>query len=314
MSDWPSDTRVEKLSTRGMHYLHTIERHGGIRAAADALGINPSAISRKIAQMETAFDVVLLQRRGRGVVVSDVGMSVIEYFRDRQRRENGIVMQLEAYRGLRQGRVTIAVGEGFVENLLAGALSRFSGEYPDIVVDLRAGATAQVLAMVRDDVADLGLCAGASREPAIRARAFKGAPICALVSPDHDLAKQEVPLRVADLAAHRLIFMPEHFAIQQYVDAMARAEGMTLSAAVRCDLFSAAQAIAAAGLGVAFMSRQTARLYVNAGLLVALDIDHPIARDFSRQLVRRVGRRASPAAAYLWRQLGEALLGGAVGI
>jgi len=299
----------EKISVRGMRYLHEIALHGGMRAAADALGINASVISRRVAQMEAEFGVVLLERRGRGVAVSDIGLNIIEYFREQRRRENGMILQLEAYKGLRQGQITIALGEGFVENLLANALASFSQEYPNIAVELRAGATGQVLAMVRDDVADLGLCAGASREPAIRTRVFKGAPLCALVSPAHRLATAS-KVTMKQLLGERLIFMPEHFAVQQYLNAMMRADGVALTQAFRCDLFSAAQAIAAAGLGIAFMSKQAGRLYLEAGRLVALEIDHPIARDFSVQLVRRAGRRASPAAAYLWNQLGEALQGG----
>jgi LysR family transcriptional activator of glutamate synthase operon len=101
--------------------------------------------------------------------------------------------------------------------------------------------------------------------------------------------------------------MPERFGVQQYLEAIIRAERLTVTPSYRCDLFSAAQAIAAAGLGVAFMSTDAARQYLDAGRLVALEIEHPIAREFSSQVIRRVGRRLSPAAEFLWRQLVEAM-------
>jgi DNA-binding transcriptional LysR family regulator len=114
-------------------------------------------------------------------------------------------------------------------------------------------------------------------------------------------------VRFEQLGEHRLIFMPARFGVQQYVDSIIRAERLNVTPAYRCDLFSAAQAIAAAGLGVAFMSTDAARQYLDAGKLVALELDHPIAREFSSQVIRRVGRRLSPAAEFLWGQTVQAM-------
>ena len=101
--------------------------------------------------------------------------------------------------------------------------------------------------------------------------------------------------------------MPERFGAQQYLDAIIRAERLNLTPSYRCDLFSAAQAIAAAGPGVAFMPTDAARQYLDAGRLVALELEHPIAREFSSQAIRRVGRRLFPAAEFPWRHLVEAM-------
>ncbi|WP_231937350.1 helix-turn-helix domain-containing protein [Caballeronia udeis] len=41
--------RENLLSARSLRYLHEIDLHGGVRAAADALAINGSVISRQVA-------------------------------------------------------------------------------------------------------------------------------------------------------------------------------------------------------------------------------------------------------------------------
>ena len=74
------------LSTRSLRYLHEIEVHGGVRAAADALSINGSVISRQVAQLERVHGVALLERRGRRVSLTEIGMSLVEHFRDSARR------------------------------------------------------------------------------------------------------------------------------------------------------------------------------------------------------------------------------------
>jgi LysR family transcriptional regulator, transcription activator of glutamate synthase operon len=298
--------RENLLSARSLRYLHEIDLHGGVRAAADALAINGSVISRQVAQLERDHGVVLLERRGRRAVLTEIGLSLVEHFRESCRRDADMLAQLEDFRSLRRGRLGIGVGEGFVENLLATVLERFSLQFPDIVVELRSGATSEIIAMVRNDDVDLGLCAGGGSDPAIRARTFRAAQFCALVSPRHALASER-RIRFEQLRDQRLIFMPERFGAQQYLDAIIRAERLNLTPSYRCDLFSAAQAIAAAGLGVAFMSTDAARQYLEAGRLVAIELEHPIAREFSSQAIRRVGRRLSPAAEFLWRHLVEAM-------
>ncbi|WP_438390798.1 LysR family transcriptional regulator [Caballeronia sp. DA-9] len=301
-----SASRENGFTARSLRYLHEVELHGGVRAAADALGINPSVISRQIGQLESEYGVVLLERSGRRAVLTEIGMSLVEHFRESTRRDADMLAQLEDFKSLRRGRLGIGVGEGFIENLLATVLERFSLQFPDIVVEFRSGATSEIIAMVRNDDVDLGLCAGGGSDPAIRARIFRAAPFCALVSPRHALAGER-RIRFEQLRDQRLIFMPERFGVQQYLDAIIRAERLSVTPSYRCDLFSAAQAIAAAGLGVAFMSTDAARQYLDAGRLVALELEHPIAREFSSQVIRRVGRRLSPAAEFLWRQLVEAM-------
>jgi DNA-binding transcriptional LysR family regulator len=293
-------------SLHGLHYLHEISLHGGVRAAADALGINASVISRQVTRLERAHGVALLERQGRRVTLTEIGQSLVEHFRESRRRDTEMLAQLEDYRGLRRGRIGIGCGEGFVGNLLAFVLERFSAQFPDIVVELHSGATSEIIAMVRNDEVDLGLCTGGAKDPSVRSRTFRAAPFCALVSPRHPLAGRQ-RIRFDQLADERLIFMASRFGIQQYVDSIIRAERLSLTPAYRCDLFATAQAIAAAGLGIAFMSTAAARLYLDTGKLVALEIDHPIARDFSTQIIRRAGRRLSPAAEFLWKQLAEAM-------
>ncbi len=51
------------LHERPMSYLYEVGIQGGIRRAADMLGINPSVISRQIAQLERALELPLLERR-----------------------------------------------------------------------------------------------------------------------------------------------------------------------------------------------------------------------------------------------------------
>ncbi|MEX3844656.1 LysR family transcriptional regulator [Paraburkholderia sp. BR10882] len=298
---------IDEIGERPLRYLAEIAAAGGVRMAAEALGINASVISRQVAALERRLRFPLIERRGRSVAVTEIGQVLVDHYRDGQRRQRDLAARLEEYRHLRRGRVALGVGEGFIGNLIARALQRFSMTYPDILVEIRSGPTPVVLSLVRDDVVDIGLCTRTSDDPAMRIHPFASRPLCALVAPSHRFAKMH-KVAPAELASERLIFMTESFGVQHFVQSLFEDARLNVMPAYRVDLFNTAQTLAAAGLGVAFMSSITARRGIDLGELVAVPIDHPIAAGFSSQMVTRVGRRLSPAADHLRKQLAQSFL------
>lgn len=296
------DSLDQTISERTMEYLDAIAVHGGMRAAADALGVNASTLSRQIALLERQLRLALLTRRGRSISLTEAGLAVVEHRRERARQDQLFRMQLDEYRRLRRGRLTIGVAEGFVHALITGVLKKFNARFPDISLELRSGALPDLLRMVRDDHVDICLCVGASRDPALSTRRFQSEPLCAIVPVHHPLAAL-AQLPIAALASQPLVFMPEHFAVQRHVDAMLHAEHVIVAPAFRCDRFATALTLAAEGLGIPFMTRCAAQGQIAAGQVVAVPLDHPIARTFDRHIVTRAGRRLPPAANYLWKEI-----------
>ncbi|WP_246190108.1 LysR family transcriptional regulator [Pandoraea captiosa] len=301
-----SDSWMDDIGERPLRYLAEIAAMGGVRMAAESLGVNPSVVSRQVAALERRLRFPLIERRGRNVIVTEIGQVLIDYYRDGQRRQRDLSARLEEYRHLKRGRVAIGVGEGFIGRLIAQALQRFSMSYPDILVEIRSGPTPTVLSLVRDDVVDIGLCARSEDDPAMRIHPFAAKALCAVVAPTHRFATMtSVP--PSELVHERLIFMTEEHGVQQFVHSVLDTARLNVIPAYRVDLFNTAQTLAAAGLGVAFMSAITARRGIELGELVAVPIDHPIAAGFSSQMMTRVGRRLSPAADHLWKQLAQSL-------
>ncbi|MGI4856240.1 MAG: LysR family transcriptional regulator [Janthinobacterium lividum] len=300
------DALAGEISERTLRYLHAVASQGGVRHAAEALGVNASVVSRQIAALERQLHMPLIERRGRQVAVTEIGELLVEFYRDRQRRQRDLAAQLEAFRLLKRGRIRIGAGEGFVDGLLSVALSRFGAIYPDVAIDLRTASTPEVLRMVREDAVDLGVCVNSANDPGISGRRFNAGPLCAVMHRDHPLAAQR-QVGFARLATERLIFMTERFGVQQYVQSILDAERLLVTPAYRCDMFATAQALAVAGLGIAFMSARAAQSRIDQRQLVAVPLDHPFAAEFSGQLVTRVGRRLSPAGDHLWKILAQTL-------
>src|SRR4051794_37332849 len=66
---------LDLASLRSLEAVHT---HGSVIAAAQALGFTPSAVSQQIKRLERQSGVELLERVGRGVILSGPGRILVE--------------------------------------------------------------------------------------------------------------------------------------------------------------------------------------------------------------------------------------------
>lgn len=296
------DTLERNLSERALQYLVAIAQYGGMRQAAIGLDVNVSTISRQIASAERELRLSLVTRRGRKMELTEAGQMAVDYFHDCERNARRFRAQLDDYRGLQRGQVTIAAGEGTVTSLVSAALKPFLDKYPGIVVELRTGSLPQLITMIREDVVDICVSIGAATDPTLNARLFQSEPLCAIFSVDHPMSSLK-SVKMEDLAKERLVFMPAEFGLQAHVNAILADIGRTYVPAFRCDRFSTAAAIAAQNLAVAFMTRGAAQERIAFGQVKAVPIDHPIARTFDRYVITRAGRRLGPAANYLLREI-----------
>src|SRR5471030_1131697 len=100
------DTMTQMFHEKHISYLYQVGLQGGIRRAADILGINASVISRQIALLERTLQLPLLERRGRNVVLTEAGKLLAEdYFENSLRREK-LERHLKDLRYMKGGTVT----------------------------------------------------------------------------------------------------------------------------------------------------------------------------------------------------------------
>ncbi len=66
------------LDLNALVSLRSVDTHGSVVAAADVLGFSPSAISQQIKRLEKQVGVPLLERVGRGVMLTDHGRRLVD--------------------------------------------------------------------------------------------------------------------------------------------------------------------------------------------------------------------------------------------
>lgn len=274
-------------------YLHEVCSCGGIRAAAEHLHVNPSVISRQVRSLEQELGMALLEKQGRHVVPTEAGKLVEESYLAQRRLHSELGDTLSRLRNLQRGKVVVSVGDGFVDSFIRHVMQRVAAQFPDVLIDIRTGIyyPREPHEMVANDEVDIAVTYGPVSDPRLVVHSFERGALCALVAPQHALAQYDA-VSVTQLLQHKLIFLPDESGSQRFVDAIFRASGLLATPSYRCNLHSISRRLACAGIGVAFMTAAAAGREVRAGELVAIPIDHPMARASQGNLVRRAGQAA----------------------
>ncbi|MDQ5854652.1 MAG: LysR family transcriptional regulator [Chloroflexota bacterium] len=136
-----------------------IVREGSFSRAAWALGVAQPTVSARIQALERALGGPLFRRGGRGVALTDLGLSFLPYARRAiEVLDAGVAAARQAQAGQR-GQVTIGVLESLSGSFLGPALATFHAAYPGVAVLVRAGRHEQVVDLLRDGVVALALLA-----------------------------------------------------------------------------------------------------------------------------------------------------------
>jgi DNA-binding transcriptional LysR family regulator len=136
------------------NFLAILE-HGSARAAAARLSVTESAVSASLAALHREVGVVLMERHGRGLQVTEAGL----VFADYARRILGLIDEgmgaTRAGPDADHGRVRLGAVTTAGECLVPGLLASFRRRYPDVEVTLDIGVRDQVFALLTDHHLDI---------------------------------------------------------------------------------------------------------------------------------------------------------------
>jgi DNA-binding transcriptional LysR family regulator len=127
MADW-EDIR---------HFL-AVAQSGTLSGAARNLKVDHATVSRRLAALEAALDVRLVERLPRSCRLTTVGRDVFERAKDMEAGAHGIARLAKAAHAPLVGRVTLSAPPVLVTHLLVDHLARFRADYPDIRLSLSA--------------------------------------------------------------------------------------------------------------------------------------------------------------------------------
>jgi DNA-binding transcriptional LysR family regulator len=299
------ETMNALLDNHRLRYLHETVRLGSVRAAAEGLDINPSVVSRQIAQLEKELGITLIERLSRGIRPTEAGELLVQRFRQWSADQEDTIAKLRELQGLQRGHVDIVLGEGFVSDLMSGPLGKFWEKHPQLTMSFDLAGTNDVVRGVAEDRYHIGLAYNAGADPRIRVMTAIRQPICIIAPPGHALERRDSPVRFSEIAGYALGLMHPSYGTRQIVAMAETSERIGLSPKLVTSSISVLRHFVKSGLGLTLLPAFSVAADLADGSLLALPVDHPLLASTEAQLITRLGRELPNAASHLLRYLGS---------
>jgi len=277
-------------------------RGGTMRAASENLNVAPSSISRQIAQLEDELGVQLIERNRSPLKLTEAGEIALAYYREFTTQQEAFISQVRELKGLKGGTVRLAVGEGFIGDFLLKVLESFMAQYSEIHVFMRTAGTAEVVAMVLEDEAHIGMVFQPEPEAKIRVRASSDQPLKVIVRAGHPLSKRD-SVRLKDLAGERLGLPESSFRIRQILGAVEAKEHIFLSPVLVSNSLLLLKEFARSGSGITILPGIAAHSEISAGTLSALPLNHSALTHTTASVITRLGRQLPMGAVRLLQKI-----------
>jgi DNA-binding transcriptional LysR family regulator len=183
-----------------------VVQHGSITAAARALDLPKTTVSRKLRALEDRLGARLLNRTTRRLALTEAGTIYFEHSKriatDLEAAESA-VHQLE---GNPRGWLRVTAPYSLGTGLLAPILHEFRAHYPDVQVDIVLSN--DLLDLVQDEI-DVALRIGRLPDSTLVARQLTTWPTRVFASEGY-LARHGEPLVPEDLRDHQALVLARH--------------------------------------------------------------------------------------------------------
>jgi len=283
-----------------------VARKGSIRAAADALNVAPSAISRQIQKLERELGAPLFERLARGLRLTSAGEILIHHARasaDELDRARAAVQDL---RGARRGHATLATVESVAVGFLPRLLAEFWAKSPAIAVNVSVGGSNRVFQAVAEGEADLALAFAVPTLPKLRLLAAADLRIGAVMSPRHPLAGAK-SARFADFIGMPVLLSDTSLTMRPSIEAALHRSSVALAPRSVTNSINVMNLLAAENLGVAFETRIGIAREEARGELVFVPLAEPRLAAQRLMLCARPEGPLSTATAALAKAMGAAV-------
>ena len=137
--------------------LRAVDAHGSVIAAADSMGFTPSAISQQVKRLERQTNVALLERVGRGVMLTREGRQLVDaggrLLADLETIESGLHQQA----GTVAGHLRVTAFSTAMRGLVAPHVRDLRTAHPALTLTLTEREPWDTIEVVATGQADVGV-------------------------------------------------------------------------------------------------------------------------------------------------------------
>ncbi|MFH6784538.1 MULTISPECIES: LysR family transcriptional regulator [Methylobacterium] len=294
---------MNRLDLKTLRLFAAICEDGTLNGAARRAAIAPSAVSKRLAELEQALGCVLLTREPRGMRPTPAGETLLHHTRRMLASAEQIALELaEHAKGVR-GIVRMLANLSAIVQFLPEDLRTFLARQAAIKIDLEERPSGGVIRGVAEGAGEIGICSRTVATLDLHATLYRRDRLVLVMRQEHPLAGR-TQIAFADALGYDFIGLHAQSSIYDSVRAEAQRIGRPLRLRVHVPGFDAVCRMVQADMGLGVIPAQVFGLIGGAMQLAAVPLVDPwAARELI--LVTRPGS-LSPAASLLVAHLTQA--------
>src|ERR1700738_2896129 len=238
-------------------FRHVVEA-GSITAGAERAHLALAAASTRIRNMEHALGAALLVRGRQGVTPTQAGRTLLAHARTILQQVERLREDLGAYAGGLAGQIRVLSNTNALTEFLPEALSSFLSTHPNVSVDLEERLSDEIVGLIAEGVADLGIVAATVDASALETYPFRKDRFVLVVAREHPLA-QRAKLAFAQVRDHAFAGLDRASALQRFLADKAARIGQPLRLRVQLRSFDAVCRLVECNVGIGIVPETTAR-------------------------------------------------------
>jgi DNA-binding transcriptional LysR family regulator len=230
---------------------------GNMMRAAEREHITASAISRRIAALESRAGFKLLDRNDRGVTPTSAGMALIDGAKRAFDALENLAFELNAHRRGTSGFVRLHAHMSAMTSRLMRAIAAFRKISPGIEILIEERTSTEVIDALNSSGADLGLISGTVDATGLNVLPWIRDELLAVVPTEHALASNG-RLSMKELLCYPFIAMQRGSALLALFERAAQRIGQPLLPCAYLVNFESVRLMVEANLGVAILPKASA--------------------------------------------------------
>jgi DNA-binding transcriptional LysR family regulator len=267
--------------------------YGGFHRAAEVLHISQPAVSGRIRALEESLGVSLFTRGRATPTLSPAGKALRPHAEQILRTVAMARQAVHELQPLTAGALRIAAALSVCTYLMPEVMESYKTENPKVMVHLRSGNSMQVLKMVLDGEADIGV-ARSLNHPEVETMTLRDDPLILVGDPAHPMAANR-RAHLEEVEAWPLIFYDRGSSDWTLTQGLFRRAGLLPNVVLEVETIEAAKRMVERKLGFSFLPQIALTQELRQGKLVSfeildaeplsrnLDVIHPRHRALSKE-------------------------------
>ena len=182
------------VELRDLNVVLTVAESTSFRDAAQTLGVNPAAVSRRVRDLEDKLGASLFERSSGGVRVTGAGRAFLDTISDIAARLDEAARTIAGAGRARTGRVEIGITTSLSSRLLNQLMTAYRASHPEVLLSISEGSYHDHLTAITDRTRDIAFVPGTPPRGVESEVLWHDVVFAALPADDDRVASQSLPL------------------------------------------------------------------------------------------------------------------------